>query len=211
MGAAYCTADDIKAQAFEELNDAEDDLLDQLAEAASRIFDRAAEAPEGYFAAAADDSTPATRIFYGEGTDSLSLPPYVPGTLSDVALPDGLPEIEFIEDSTQFILTRAYITPLSLSLTDPTYWPGRNDWQRRSSMGWPAGVAISVTARWGFGAVPGDVRQAVIQTAVLIFRDVDPARTAAADLEGQSVAADMPAMAKMVAEKWRERGLVYGN
>lgn len=50
--ARYATGDDVKAQGYEGLKDADPNLLDSLAEAASRIFDRLAEAPEDYFAPA---------------------------------------------------------------------------------------------------------------------------------------------------------------
>lgn len=161
------------------------------------------------------------RIFYGADTDYLRLWPYVPGSIPEdggVVLPDDVPETSFIEitDGEQFTLQRAYSSAVStpLSLLVPAHWtrPGyyAGDHFQRYAHGWAAGLAVTVTARWGWEATPADVKQSVIQIALKLLRGPDPAFARAADLEQAVAREDLPPVAKMVAEKWAMRGLQFG-
>lgn len=150
------------------------------------------------------------RIFYGDGTDYLRLPPYIPGSLGAVLLPDEIPGIEFIERDGGLIRTvpgAAY----ALSLVDPAAWNQAlyMDRGRRLWDGWPYGVAIQIVARWGWLSTPADVRQSVIQIGVKLYRENDPAAVRVQEIDGQVIREELPPMAALIARKWRERGILF--
>src|SRR5690349_19205393 len=73
-----------------------DDVLNKIIERASRIFDQECGVEDGYFEAA--DLTPSTKTIYGNGSNLLRLPPYVPGSLSaTITVPTGYTAQEFVE------------------------------------------------------------------------------------------------------------------
>ncbi|HKS27081.1 MAG TPA: hypothetical protein VJS44_04650 [Pyrinomonadaceae bacterium] len=205
---AYCTASDITSQAFESLGDVEPEVLGKVAEAASRIFDRAAQVPSEYFKPAEDASPAVEKIFYGEGADLLRLPPYVAGSLTEVSLPDGYVPVEYVEVEGGLMFAYAPVST-SLSLLDPTNWPARSEWQNRRYAGWPAGVAIYVTARWGFAATPADVWQATVQIALQLARTSDPATVKASDIDNRVTREPLPPTAREVADYWKARALLF--
>lgn len=150
------------------------------------------------------------RLFYGDGTDYLRLPPYIPGSLGAVQLPDSIPGLEFVETEGGLMRTVPGAA-FALSLMDPGAWNqvlymerGRRLWD-----GWPYGVAVQVIARWGWLSTPADVRQATIQIGVKLYRENDPAAVRVQEIDGQVIREELPPTAALIARKWRERGILF--
>src|ERR1043165_2545665 len=97
----YCTPTEVREVSVQITATAQptawtDDVLNKIIERASRIFDRECGVEDGYFEAAGTDSS--TKTIYGDGSNLLRLPPYVPGSLSaTITVPTGYTAQEFIE------------------------------------------------------------------------------------------------------------------
>jgi hypothetical protein len=219
---AYCTKEDFRALAAQApTGAAADSLFDRLCAAASRAFDRACEAEDDFFAVAAGSAS--ERTFYGDGSDFLSLPPFVGASVSAVELPEGYDELEAgdyyeAREARNFYLVRQYGTS-RLSLQDAGAWFSQgiiplwpvgpfdlvtNNFRSLArGAGWPRGVAVIVTARWGWTPVPPEVVQATVEIALHLWRNSDPVwmQQANVPVTPQS----LPATAQMVADKYRER------
>lgn len=192
----YATAVQFRQFAFQS-SAGDDAKYDALLIRASRLFDRAVEVEDDHFAAAAQN--PSVRTFYGDGSTYLRLDPYVPGSLTTVTMPTGyeVPDRVELGRDGSFYLVRTFNE-------DGTLY---ND-QRwiLSRPGWFPGVPVTVTARWGYAAIPDDVVQAVLAKAIQLWRTNDPAQQKAADVDEES----SPQLADwdMVVEKYRERRAV---
>lgn len=163
-------------------------LVESLIEQASRYFDSLCGVTEGYFELAGTSAT--ARTFYGDGTNYLRLDPYVSGSLNaSITLPDGYTVPEFIEGGGYLIIVSSGIR---YSLTP--WW---------ASGGWLEGVPVVVTARWGFAATPADVKLAIIELAINLWRTVDPAETNLTDLEGQPLRERVPPRVAEIARLYR--------
>lgn len=201
-----------------------------LLPAASRLIDRACEVADGFFEAAAavaeddEDEGRTAQIFYGDGSDMLAVAPFVAGSVDEVALPEGYEELtadDFyaVPDLRSFYLVRGYGST-RLPLTDawawayngllPTFPVGPFDLVTNNfrslarGAGWPRGVAVTVTARWGWAVVPAEVRAATVETAIKLWRGLDPAAEKVSDIEKRTPTALDP-VAQLLADKYRER------
>jgi len=142
------------------------------------------------FTEAGADVAPTQKTFYGDGTDFLALPPYVPGTLnSSLSYPDGYAELEFAERGGFLIRTV-------------------NNMYSKRLLGWYQGVPITVTAVWGFPETPADVQHAIIEFVINLVKEVDPASIKMMSLEGMPLRERMPPRVKLVAEKYKFTGAV---
>lgn len=194
-----------------------------LLPAASRLIDRACEVADGFFEAAAGLAS--ARTFYGDGTDFLLLPPFVGGSVSGVVLPAGYAALgasDYYEarEVRNFYLVRQYGTT-RLSLADAGGWFARgviplwpvgpfdlvtnNFYPHARGAGWPKGVAVAVTARWGWAAIPAEVAQATVEMALRLWRQTDLAGAKVSDVEGQGELPALGPIAKLVVDKYRER------
>jgi hypothetical protein len=168
---------------------ATDDVLTDVIEQASRIFDLQCGVKPGYFEAAADDAEPSTKVFYGDGGTLLKLDPYVPGTLDEtITVPEGYTAQTFIEGDGYLIRADSAGIPIG------TF--GRWD-------GWNAYVPVTVTAVWGFESTPADVKQAVIELAINLWRETDPASLKLVNLEGGVLRESTPPRVKEIARRYR--------
>lgn len=221
----YATFDDVLTLGFE-VGDGEDEegkFERLLLPAASRLIDRACEAPDGFFDKAGNSAT--AKTFYGDGSDYLSLPPFVADSISSVALPNGYAALssgDYYESSDSlrgFFLVRQYSTT-RLSLTDPAAWAANgllpsfpigpfdlvtNNFRSLSNRGagWPRGVAVTVTAKWGRAEVPSEVIAATVEIALKLFRTVDEAEAKVSDLEQRAAPTALGPAATLVADKYR--------
>ncbi len=171
-----------------------DDELDALIEQASRFFDLECGVEPGYFDAAEDTAT--SKTVYGNGTNYLSLPPYVPGSLNTaITLPEGYTVPTFTEQNDgqvfYLILNRDGVLPL-FSQFHNCLWSG-----------WSSGVAVTISARWGFEATPAPVKMAVIEMVINLKRETDPAELKLTNLEGQPLREKIPPRVLEVAKKYR--------
>lgn len=172
-----------------------DEELDDLIEKASRYFDLLCGKPPSYFEAAG--STPSNRTFYGDGTYFLKIDRYVPGSLNPaLTLPSGYTTPDFAERNGHLQITASNGERLS----------------RASSLGfegWWAGVPITLSAKWGFEATPEDVKLAVIELIVNLWRETDPANVKLVNIEGQPLRERCPPRVWEIASRYRLKGAVF--
>ncbi len=116
------------------------------------------------------DVVATSRTLYGNGLNYLKLPPYVPGTLNaSITYVNDLTAPTFIESEGFLVLTG------TTGNVPPFRYPGS---------GWYAGEPLTVTALWGYEATPEDVKMAVIELAINLWRETDPASLKMVSLEG---------------------------
>lgn len=146
------------------------------------------------FTEAGADVVATSKTIYGDGTNLLSLPPYVPGTLNTtISVPDGYTAQEFIERDGYLIRSLNGV----MNSFDPVFGGG-----------WYPNVPITVSAVWGYAQTPADVKHAIIEFVINLVKEVDPASIKMMSLEGQPLRERMPPRVKMVAEKYKFRGVV---
>lgn len=186
----YATQEEITAFAQEASPDPE--VWTQLAGAASRFFDKLCEVPTDFFAAAGGTFT--ARTFYGDGTAYLRLDPYTAlNTVTPVVIVDAdnvSQEVPEYYERNGFLVIKGYgdgiptrdvsgNVPVFIGTGNPidlTFW--NNPFMANGFRGWPSDLKVTVSAKWGFTEIPADVKQAVIQLAIHLWRMSDPAFTA---------------------------------
>jgi hypothetical protein len=167
---------------------ATDDLVDALIERVSRLFDRECGVSDGYFNEPLYPD-PTARTFYGNGLNCLKLDPYVPGTLSTtLSFPDGYTTPRFIEvDGHLEVVSSSGVRAPGLIY----------------SSGWYSGVPIAITAQWGFAETPADVKSAIIEWVINVWRETDPAGLKLVGLDGQVLREAIPPRVKEIAKFYR--------
>lgn len=139
------------------------------------------------------------RVFYGDGSNFLRLDPYVSGTLNaTIALPSGYTVPEFVERDGYLI--RAEDGVLLPENPDYHAWSSQIG---RQLYGWYRGVAITVTAIWGYSATPADVKLAVIELVLNLWRETDPANIKLLGIENQPIRERVPPRVEEVARRYR--------
>lgn len=172
-----------------------DDELDDLIEKASRYFDLLCGKPSGYFEAAG--SVVSDRTFYGDGTHFLKVDHYVSGSLSPtLTLPAGHTAPDFVERNgrLQIVSSNGVLLGRSSSL---------------AFEGWWSNVPITISARWGFEATPEDVKLAIIELVVNLWRETDPANVKLVNLEGQPLRERCPPRVWEIASRYRLKGATF--
>ena len=194
--ASYATPAEFRQFAHEPDEGAEGtDLYTPLLERASRAFDRMCEVADDHFAAAG--AAASARTFYGDGTDYLPVDAYT-GSLT-VAMPSGYVVPGYVVKNGSLVRTYGDNAIRSSAYTGSYYGSfGDEFWD---SVGWPAGIPVTVTAVWGESGVPPEVTQAVIALAIQWWRTTDPAAAKTFDIE--TTREDAPAYTKMIAERFK--------
>jgi hypothetical protein len=153
--ADYATAEQVGELAHEFTPSSS--LSASLVTRASRMFDNLTGVSDDFFAAAADPAEYSIRNYYGNGTGYLVVDPYTALNPTDpiVIDPDYSYEIPaYTERDGMLVRYGSYVSRL---------------------IGWDDGVRVSVSANWGFTAVPAPVTQATAGLAIHLFRTTDPA------------------------------------
>jgi hypothetical protein len=156
--------------------------------AASRMFDKLCEVSDEFFeaAGAASDLT-----LYGDGTAYLKLPPYLSSPAPTIEAEDyDIEDDDWILQG-QYMVWLSKTKRLSFDTTADRY------------TGWHNQVPVVVTARWGFTATPDDVKFAVTQIALQMFRTADPAFTAISQSGEANSAPNVPTQALEIANKYK--------
>lgn len=162
--------------------------LAMLIERASRIFDLLCGVEPVYFEAAGVSAT--TRTFYGDGTSFLKLDRYVAGSLNtSITVPSGYTAPTFIERDGYLLIASESGIPQTRSV--------------HCAEGWWSNVPVTVSAKWGFDDTPEDVKHAVIELAINLWRETDPASIKMTNLEGQPLREKYPPRVKMIADKYK--------
>lgn len=173
--------------------------LEALIEQASRMFDLECGVPEGYFNPVAIP-VPTEQTFYGDGTNYLRLPPYVPGSLdTSLSFPDGYTVPDFAELNGYLVITSTTGVVSAYPRFPDALWSG-----------WHIGVPITVSAIWGWRETPADGKMAVIELVINLHRETDPATLKLTGLEGQALRERIPPRVLEVAKKYRfKTGAVF--
>jgi len=164
--------------------------LDALIEQASRMFDLECGVPEGYFNPV-EIPIATTKTIYGDGSNYLQLPPYLPGTLS-ISVPANYTMPTYIEQNGYLLITTSDGVAPPFGYFHNAFWSG-----------WWSGVAITVSAVWGWRETPMDVKAAVIEWVLNLWRETDPATVKLVGLEGQPLRESIPPRVKAIVRKWR--------
>jgi hypothetical protein len=171
-----------------------DDELDMLIEQASRYFDLECGVDPEHFepVAAGYEATELERVFYGDGTHYLKLDPFVEDTITAVDLPVDYTVPDYVIRNGYLVRTGTdHILP---SVQRSAWWP---------SGVWQEGLAVTVTAVWGYLETPADVRMAVIELVINLWRETDPATLNLLDLERQPLRERLPPRVMEVVKKYR--------
>lgn len=184
---SYAAVDEIRPYVWQ-YDDKDLALFDKLGKRASRLFEIMCYVPVGYFHPGTGE--PEARVFYGTGSVYLFLPPHY-GTLT-LSMPTAYTAPEWV-DVEGALRTKSsdgvIFEPLASNRTF-----------------WPSGVAVTVTAKWGFEAIPEDVKEAVIELAVAMFRSKDQAFMKAVDLQNNVLITKVvPERTKLVADFYHSR------
>lgn len=131
------------------------------------------------------------RAIYGDGTNFLKLPPYVPGSLTTVGWPADYTAQTYIEREGYLVRADSGVMVWS------------------SLSGWYRGVAITVTAKWGFAETPQDVKAAIIELVINLWRETDPAFLKIVNIEGQPLRETLPPRVKEIAKRYRVKNAVF--
>lgn len=140
------------------------------------------------------DVAATARTFYGDGTNFLRLDPYVPGSLNTtLALPDGYTAPSFIQKDGFLVRTS---TDGILS-TRPRFFNNYGYGQ------WPIGVPIIATAKWGYATTPADVKLAIIEWVINVWRETDPTSLKLVNIDGMPLRESVPPRVKEVIKLYR--------
>lgn len=164
--------------------------LEALIEQASRMFDLVCGVEPGYF-----NPSPipiaTTKTVYGSGLNYLQLDPYVPGSLT-LTYPEGYTLPTYDERDGYLIFTSGDFGPPFID-----------------SIGWHQGIAITASAIWGFRETPADVKLAVIELTINLWRETDPAQVKLINIEGQPLREVLPPRVKEIARRYRAKGVAF--
>lgn len=162
------------------------DVFELLADAVSRQFDREAQVSDGFFNVADED--PVERTFRSNGSTYVFIGAYIADSIETIVVDgEAIDVVDVDDDSDDYYEDDGHIV-----LTNA---PKR-------------GVRIVVSARWGFEAVPDDIKQACIEQGLAMWRKKD---RMFADISGVSSAVLTAEMSPtFAAVTKRYRGL-YGQ
>lgn len=137
------------------------------------------------------DVIASSRVFRGQGINYLQLDPYVAGTLT-LTYPEGYTLPTYDERDGYLIYTSGNFGPPFID-----------------SVGWYQGIVITASAIWGFNGTPEDVKMAVIELVINLWRETDPATVKLINLEGQPLREKMPPRVWEVARRYRAKGVAF--
>lgn len=164
--------------------------LEALIEQASRMLDLACGVVPGYF-----NPSPipiaTTKTVYGGGINYLQLEPYIPGSLT-ITYPDGYTLPTYYERDGYLVFTSGGFGP-----------------PFRFGTGWQEGIAITASAIWGFRETPADIKMAVIELVLNLWRETDPAQQKLVNLDGMALRERMPPRVGEIARRYRAKGVAF--
>lgn len=149
------------------------EVIDACLTRAEAFVNRYIKVPSSLTAAATSDV-----VIYGNGLQSLPLPPYVAGSVEEVAAPSGYTVPDYIEYQDALVLTDSngiILTPYRYGLA----------FEYGSSTVWQQGVPYTVSATFGWSATDLAVlAEATLQTAVQLYRYKDTGGSETIGAEG---------------------------
>lgn len=186
---------------------------ESVVEAASRLFDNLVGVRSGFFDAY-DAGGFTDRTYYGDGTAYLRLDPYIALDTDPVAIVSGddtaLTVPEYHEQN-GFLVIKNYAAGVPIRPSNFLYrsaWPSDNSFTygvATAFTGWQVNQKITVSAQWGFAEVPADVKQAVIQLAIHLWRTGDPAFTTISQSGQPYTPPAIPVQAQLIVDQYRAK------
>lgn len=141
------------------------------------------------------DVVATNKTVYGDGRQFLKLPPYIPGSLNaTLTYPSEYTALDFIERDGYLVQTSTD------GVTAPFLYHGS---------GWYGGVPIVVSAIWGYESTPEDVKMAVIEMVINLWRETDPAFLKLVNIDNQPLREKLPPRVAEVAKRYRVKGAVF--
>lgn len=217
----YATLEQARAYGYQSTDD-DDAVLAAIITRASRLFDSYVGVADGYFDAYDGTSDASARKFWGDGTNYLRVDPYASAYTPTLAMPTGFDDPTFLESNPhqsnrltqsagEFFLVRTYGSDESryeglrtLGNDLGIFFP--LDVQNTSGLniGWPDGIKVTMTAKWGWDAIPADVTEAVLELTIAIWRGRDAAFARVVNLgDTQQIFSALPERARLIADGYR--------
>lgn len=150
----------------------------QLAESVSRIFDRECEVADGFFNKASASAS--GRSYLGNGTEFVKLYPYIAGSIGAITVDgDAIPlaDADHYNEIDDYLIFKYPIIK---------------------------NAAVSISARWGFSAIPADIVQACIEQALFQWRKKDLAFAELAGVPTAAVVAQFSPTFQATVNRYRE-------
>lgn len=194
----YVTLEQARAYVYQSQT-TDESMIRQLIERASRIFDAACSLPDNYFLEGNAAQTTSTRYFWGDGTDFLSIDPHLSSYDPVAVMPTGFQTLGYTfvnpyqrartYNPQEFQLVRTYGDSQSRvrALQERRDYFFAEFSNQIDYIGWPDGIRVEVTAKWGWDATPPDVQEAVLEMIALMFRSKDQAFARAVAIDGNVV------------------------
>lgn len=211
----YVTMDQVRAYVYQS-QDADEEFLVRIIPRASRLFDVAASVSDGYFSKGSIAQTASIRYFWGDGTDYLKIDPYLASPAPVVTMPTGFAVLNYIEANPnknprqntagEFYLVRRYGDNYSTfaALNERRDYFFAEFSNQVDYVGWPAGIRVGVTAKWGWDSTPAEVQEAVLETIASIWRSKDQGFARAVAIDGVAVInSPLPPRAQFIADSYR--------
>lgn len=201
--ADYATPTQVKAHLVPTSYDSSTDtVLGELITSASRLIDSYLTVENDFFAVAGASKT--AKVVYGRGGDRLRLPPFTETiTAADMTVPSG-----YVKPV--FAVVDGWLTiPPQLGLglivgNAPEYNP--------YLYSFISYVSYTISAKWGWAAIPEDIREACVQIVVRWFRGRDDAYAGIVTAQsGQAFERAIPAGAKMILDEWKGKLIQLGH
>lgn len=135
------------------------------------ILDRASAFVDGEIGHAWGTSAAGTRTLYGDGTSYLQLPAdYQAGSVTGVTTITGYVAPSYVEEDGFLIVTDSLgrmLTPTNVLIYQlDRVWS--ND-----PLVWSRGIPYTIAATFGYGAIPADLVQVVLEIAGAIWKEKD--------------------------------------
>lgn len=164
--------------------------LEALIEQASRIFDRACGVPDGWFNPVAIPIA-TEKVIYGDGSNYLRLPPHI-GSVT-VTMPENYATPTYTEQNGYLIVNSSGVLP-PFSHFHNACWAG-----------WYSGVPVTVSAIWGYYETPANVKAAVIELVINLWRETDTAQVKLLNLDGLVLREKMPPRVAEIVRTYRSQ------
>lgn len=176
--------DTVTIKSFAEAAEAAPDpVWEILAASASRIFDRAAGVADDFFAPLGQNAL-ATEKSFELKSSYLKLPPYLANSIESVKIND-IVYSGYQEKDGYLIFEIDRTAPFIIS-----FWLNNG---------------AKVKAKFGFNAIPADIKFAVIEQALFLFRRKDLSFAEMSGVSSQTVNSPLSPTMGFVAEKYREK------
>lgn len=220
----YTDLDNARSYGFQS-KDTDDNILSRMITRASRAIDTYIGVSPYYFSPGDEDQTATIRYFWGDDSSNLMVDPYLSAPTPTLTTPSNYDIDHWIEanpykngklgaNKAKFQLVRTYgddqwmigdtlvgVPQIGWGLTPDLITDGNN----LPFLGWPRGMRVAVTAKWGWDATPEDIIHACTELAVAMWRSRDQAFLKVVSLETNGVVTEgMPQRVRVILDAYKE-------